>query len=118
VRIALCVLSLLTGFYLMTGLVYSEGGFDVDLVVKPYPSWVTAVGGGEEGAWQRDHPGELAPWWQRGNFIRIIQDDWQGGIPWWIDAYDLGDLAVLIGWLVLGGAWAVRYPLRRRHAAR
>jgi hypothetical protein len=49
---------------------------------------------------------------KRQPFLVILQGDL-------IDAYDLGDLAVLIGWLVLGGAWAVRYLLRRRrHAAR
>jgi hypothetical protein len=117
-RNALIALLILSGFYLMTAKVYQEGDFGVDLVVKPYPSWPTAVGGGEEGAWQRDHPGESPPWWQRGNYILIIQDDWEGGIPWWVEVYDLGYLAVLIDWLVLGGAWGAHHVSRRLHAPR
>jgi hypothetical protein len=111
---ALIALLVLSGFYLMTGKVYSEGGFGVDLVVKPGPSFVFEFGGGEEGSWRRSHPGDASPWWQGENFIRIIKDDWEGGTPLWEYAYDFGLRALLVGWFVLGLTWTARYLLRRR----
>jgi hypothetical protein len=111
---ALIALLVLSGFYLMTGKVYSEGGFGVDLVVKPGPSFAFEFGGGEEGAWRRDHSGEAMPWWQGENFIRIVEDDWEGGTPLWVYAYDFGFPALLLGWFVLGLTWTACYLLRRR----
>jgi hypothetical protein len=112
---AFIALLLLSGFYLMTAEVFDEGGFGVTLVVKPYPSWLISAGGGEEGAWQRHHPGEPLPWWLRGNYIPLIQDAWEGGMPLWVDAYfDLGLLTHFVGWPVLGSIWAVRRLARRR----
>jgi hypothetical protein len=113
-RKTLIALLVLSGFYLMTGKVYYEGGFGVDLVVKPSPSFMFEFGGGEEGAWQRSHSGEPLPWWQRKNFIRIIEDDWEGGTPLWVYAYDFGFPVLLIGYLVLGLTWTARYLFRRR----
>jgi hypothetical protein len=60
-RILLVVTVVTTLFYLMTGLVYSEGGFEGALVIKPYPMRVAAFGGGEEGTWARHHPGQPPP---------------------------------------------------------
>src|SRR5438034_4052614 len=62
-RIAFLGLLLITGFYLMTGIVYEEGGFGMQLVVKPRPSLTMLVGGGEDGIWQREHPNKPKPWW-------------------------------------------------------
>ena len=98
-------LLLLTGFYLMTAIVYDEGGFGVQLVVKPHPSLTLVVGGGEDGAWQREHPNEPKPWWLVANFAPFVIDDWEGGHPWWEEAYML---ATLPCWLVLGGACVFR----------
>lgn len=83
-------LLLITGFYLMTSIVYDEGGFGVQLVVKPQPDLSILVGGGEDGAWQRDHPSESKPWWLVNNFIPLVVDDWEGGHPWWEEAYISG----------------------------
>jgi hypothetical protein len=118
VRIAFIALLLLSSFYLMTAEVYEEGGFGVALVVKPYPSRLIAVGGGEDGSWRRDHPGEPEPWWQRGSYIRLIQDDWEGGMPWWVDAYIYLWILIYVAWFVLAGVWGVRYLSRRRGALR
>src|SRR5262249_45255560 len=107
-RIAFLGLLLVTGFYLMTGIVYEEGGFGMQLVVKPGPSLTMFVGGGEDGAWQREHPNKPKPWWQVRNFIPIVVDDWEGGHPWWEEAYLHGLLSTLLGWPLLGGAYVVR----------
>jgi hypothetical protein len=102
---------LVTGFYLMTGIVY-EGGFEMQLVVKPYPSLTILEGCGEEGCWQREHPNEPKPWWLVGNFVPLLHGDWEGGHPWWEEGYELGFLATLVSWLALGGVCVFRY-LRR-----
>jgi len=115
-RIALFGLLLLMGFYLMTGIVYDEGGFGVQLVVKPQPSLTLLVGGDEDGTWQREHPNERKPWWLVKNFIPIVVDDWEGGHPWWEEAYLLGFLATLLSWPVFGGAFVFTYLRRRRIA--
>jgi hypothetical protein len=107
-RIALLGLLLAMCFYLMTGIVYEEGGFGVQLVVKPHPSLTLSVGGGEDGTWQRRHPNEPKPWWLVKNFVPIVIDDWEGGHPWWEEAYMLGFLATLLGWAVLAGAYVFR----------
>jgi len=116
-RIAFFALLLLTGFYLMTGIVYDEGGFGVQLVVKPRPSLTLLAGGGENGAWQRHHPNEPKPWWLVKNFIPIVEDDWEGGHPWWEEVYGFGLVATLLGWPILGGANVFRYLRRRRVTA-
>ena len=116
-RIALFGLLLLMGFYLMTGIVYDEGGFGVQLVVKPQPSLTLLVGGDEDGTWQREHPNERKPWWLVKNFIPIVVDDWEGGHPWWEEVYGFGLVATLLGWPILGGANVFRYLRRRRVTA-
>jgi len=45
IRIAFLGLLLVTGFYLITGMAHDEGGFGVQLVVKPRPSLTLLVGG-------------------------------------------------------------------------
>src|SRR5262249_2208700 len=99
-----------TSFYLMTAIVYDEGAgaFGVQLVVKPYPSLTMLAGGGEDEAWQNEHPNQPKPWWLVGNFVPIVVDDWEGGHPWWEEAYLNGFLATLLGWPLLGGAYVVR----------
>jgi len=42
-RSTFVALLLVTGFYLMTAIVYDEGGFGVQLVVKPHPSLTLVV---------------------------------------------------------------------------
>jgi hypothetical protein len=75
------------------------------------------VGGGEDGTWQREHPNEPKPWWLVKNSVPIVVDDWEGGHPWWEEAYLLGFLATSSVWPVLGGAFVFRYLRRRRVAA-
>lgn len=87
-RSAFVGLWLATGFYLMTGIVYE--GFGMQLVAKPHPSLTLFVDEGEEGTWQREHPSEPKPWWLAGNFVPLVIDDWEGGRPWWEEAYSLG----------------------------
>jgi len=110
-------LLLVRGFYLMTAIVYDEGGFGVQLVVKPRPSLSVLAGGGEDGVWQREHPNQPKPWWLVNNFVPIVVDDWEGGHPWWEEAYLDAFLATLLGWPVLGGAYVFRYLRRRRIGA-
>lgn len=35
----------------------------------PYPMLDYRFGGGENEAWQRDHPGLPDPWWLRGDYV-------------------------------------------------
>jgi hypothetical protein len=108
-RILLIVTVMATLFYLMTGLVYSEGGFEGALVVKPYPMREAAFGGGEEGAWARHHPGQTPPWFMRKDLTVISRFSWEeGGSPAWVTAYALGHLAALLAWVVLAVIGAVR----------
>jgi hypothetical protein len=113
--VAFVGLSLVLGFYLMTGIVYEEGGYSVQLVVKPYPSLTLSVGGGmEKGTWQRQHSNEPKPWWLEDHFVPLVRgewkeiDDFEGASPWWVGAYLLGFLATLLSWLVLGGVCVFR----------
>jgi hypothetical protein len=107
-RLLLIVTVITTLFYLMTGLVYSEGGFDGALVVKPYPMHNVAFGGGEEGAWARHHPGQTPPWFMQKDLMVISRFSWEEGEPTWITAYDLGYLATLLAWVALAVIGAVR----------
>ena len=108
-----------TLFYLMTGLVYSEGGFEGALVVKPYPRHAVAVGGGEEGAWARRHPGQPPPWFMRKDLTVISSFSWEQGRPAWATAYVLGYLATHLSWVALAVMGAVRLirVLARREKA-
>lgn len=108
-RLLLIATVIATLFYLMTGLVYSEGGFDGALVVKPYPMLVAAVGGGEEGTWARHHPGQPPPWFMQKDLTVISTFSWEeGGDPAWVTAYGLGYLATLLAWVALAVIGAVR----------
>lgn len=107
-RLLLIVTVITTLFYLMTGLVYSEGGFEGALVVKPYPTHEVAFGGGEEGAWARHHPGQRPPWFMQKDLMVISGFSWEEGVPAWVTAYDLGYLATLLAWVALAVIGALR----------
>jgi hypothetical protein len=108
-RLLLIVTVITTLFYLMTGLVYSEGGFEGALVVKPYPMRVVMFGGGEEGAWARYHPGQTPPWFMQKDLMVISRFSWEeGGDPAWVTAYVLVYLATLLAWVALAVIGAVR----------
>jgi hypothetical protein len=83
------------------------------LVVKPRPSLTLLFWGDWEGAWEHEHSNEPKPWWLVNNFVPIVIGEWEGGHPWWEDAYELGFLATLLSWPVLGSAHVFRYLLRR-----
>lgn len=107
-RVLLIATVITTLFYLMTGLVYAEGGFEGALVVKPYPMREAAFGGGEEGAWARHHPGQGPPWFMRKDLTVISRFSWEEGGPAWVTAYGLGYLATLLAWAALALIGAVR----------
>lgn len=88
----------LTLFYAFTGIVRYEGGFTQSFVIKPEPGLGWFFGGGEEGSWQRAHPGEPLPWWMTRHFLVLFDDDWEGGRPWWETPYSLGILLTPILW--------------------
>ncbi len=94
---------LLSGVYLMTARVYVEGSLgESELVLKPYPSLDIEVGGGEEGAWARAHPGQPRPWWQSDRLIKLAWGgDWETPAPW-PPFYDAGIFLTPLLWLVLG----------------
>jgi hypothetical protein len=107
-RLLLIVTVITTLFYLMTGLVYAEGGFEGALVVKPYPMPAVSFGGGEEGAWARRHPGQPPPWFMQKDLKVISRFSWEEGRPAWVTAYGLGYLATLVAWVALAVIGAVR----------
>ncbi len=113
-RAALVILLLLSCAYLMTGVVYQEGGFEVRLVIKPAPSLSTSFGGGEEGAWERANPGAPHPWWLRGEQREIVSGDWEGGQPFWLQVYMLGFLGVALAWPAALVVYIVRAVRRFR----
>jgi hypothetical protein len=71
-------------FYLMTARVYTEGSLGESyLLLKPYPSLELEMGGGEEGAWARSHPGQPLPWWQAPDNVRLAYGgDWEDPVIW------------------------------------
>ena len=59
---------------LMVDLVHpTGGGHSSTLVLAPYPTLSFEQGGGEEGAWERAHPGEEKPWWLRGAYLKLLE---------------------------------------------
>jgi hypothetical protein len=100
-------------FFGATGVVFDEGGFGVRLVLKPGLSSEVAFGGGEDGQWQRHHPGEPLPWWQQANLSVLLDGDWEEGVPAWVELYRWGFVALaLLGWPTF--ALTVLWVLLRR----
>jgi hypothetical protein len=118
-RSLLIVTVVTTLFYLMTGLVYEEGGFNGALVVKPHLTRVVVFGGGEEGAWARHHPGQTPPWFMQKDLTVISSFSWEEGGPAWVTAYGLGYLATFFAWVALVVIGVVRLlkVLARRKSA-
>ncbi len=114
--IPIVVLALLSLAYLMTGLVYDEGGFGVRLVLKPAPSLNIAYGGGEEGWWERSHPDSPAPWWLQGEQLEIAHGDWEGGEPVWVSAYLIGYNLTVLAWPALFIVFVVRKYRRNKRS--
>lgn len=106
----------LTLSHLMTALVYEEGGFGVDLVVKPYPTISVAYGGGEEGSWKRQNPGAEAPWWQSDRLTTLLEDDWESGTPTWVNVYFLSSLFSFMAWPILFVTFVVVKLVKYRRA--
>lgn len=107
-RVLLVLAIIATLFYLLTGIVYLEGDFSGQLVLKPYPMRQIGFGGGEEGAWVRHHPGQPLPWFMQNDFRVIKWFSWEEGTPGWVTAYGVGYLALHLIWVVLAVAAVVR----------
>ena len=93
---------MLTCFYLMTSRVYYEGSLgQSDLILMPYPSIDLIVGGGEEGAWAKDHPNQPKPWWQKDDTVKLIYlGDWEDPSIWG-ELHSAGILLTLSLWLTV-----------------
>lgn len=100
-KILIC-LTILSAFYLSTGLVYEEGGFGLQLIIKKYPSFQVTFGGGEEGAWVRQHPHVALPYWKKGEQFGLTEGDWEGGHPIWETAYLYGYGIIWLAWPIFG----------------
>jgi hypothetical protein len=113
-----CFAVALSGLYLMTAQVYSEGSLGESyLMLKPSPSIENGMGGGEDGEWARSHPNQPPPWWQSDGAVKLLWGgDWEGPILWPL-FYGLGYLLTPILWLVLVVGSLMRM-LRRRGLAR
>jgi hypothetical protein len=57
----------------MVDVVHVEGDHVSFLVLAPCPTPGFVYGGGEEGAWRRAHPGEVEPWWLRGDYVILAE---------------------------------------------
>jgi len=116
-RIFLVVTLIATLFYSMTALVYSEGGFEGALVVKPYPMYPVVFGGGEAGTWARHNPGQPLPWYMHEQQRVINSFSWEEGEPAQVTIYLFGALGTLLAWVVLAVVEAVRvlmFLIRRK----
>lgn len=99
----------LTVLYLTTARVYIEGSLAESwLMLKPLPSLENSMGGGEEGAWARAHPGQQPPWWRSEDAVRLLWGgDWEDPVAWTL-FYDLGILLTPALWLSLAVVGVVR----------
>lgn len=106
----------LTILYLMTARVFLEGTLgDSYLMLKPYPSFDNGMGGGEEGAWARAHPGQAPPWWQSSDAIRLLYGgSWEEDPVLWPTFYMLGYLLTPVLWLALAIGGLRRLTCSRR----
>ena len=68
IAIAITVLAIM-----MVDVVHLEGDHVSYLVVAPFPTPGFVYGGGEQGACQRNHPGQPAPWWLNGNYMMLSE---------------------------------------------
>jgi len=57
----------------MVDVVHVEGDHVSFLVLAPYPTPGFVFGGGEEGAWRRDHPCRTEPWWLCGGYVILAE---------------------------------------------
>ena len=115
-RIFLVVTLISTLFYSMTGLVYYEGCFEGVLVVKPYPMYPVAFGGGEAGTWARRNPGQPLPWFMQKDLVVITDFSWEEGVPTGVTIHFFGALGTLLAWAVvaiIGAVKLVRFLARR-----
>ena len=95
-----CVTLVLSVFYLMTARVYLEGSLGESYtMLKPFPSIETDIGGGEDGAWARAHPGQPTPWWQKEDSVKLLWcGDWE--MPkFWPLIYSYGAFLPPVLWL-------------------
>lgn len=99
----------LTALYLTTARVYIEGSLAESwLMLKPSLSLENSLGGGEEGAWARAHPGQAQPWWRSEDAVRLLWGgDWEDPVAWTL-FYDLGILLTPVLWLTLAVLGLVR----------
>lgn len=108
----------LTVLYLMTARVFMEGSLGESwLMLKPWPSLENGMGGGEDGAWRRAHPGQPLPWWQSPEAVRLVWGgDWEDPVSWPL-FYALGYLLTPLLWMTLAIV-GVRRLIRARRATK
>ena len=63
------VVLLLALVALMVDEVHSEGDHTSYLVIAPYPTLAFSHSGGEDGNWERRHPGQPRPWYLTGKYL-------------------------------------------------
>ncbi len=88
----------LTAIYLLTAVVYDEGGFGQTLVLKPFHGLLPFYGGGEEGNWQRSHLGEPLPWWLKHEYLTLGYTNLENDKPIALIIYALGYYLTIWGW--------------------
>ena len=111
-KLIFILLIFLSFFYLMTGIVYKEGGFTNNLVIKPYPMLTLQFGGGEEGVWIRNNPHKKKPWFMTKNYIVLINDDWEGGYPIWPSIYLLISIILFLYWIIFILFMSIKFTIK------
>ena len=104
---------MLSLLYINTAVI--KGGGE-ELVVKPLHGLYPFYGGGEEGAWIRDHPNQELPWWHYPNqdcVARLIDTSLGTTGPPWLLWYALGWLTWILLMVILVSEWMWRLARRR-----
>ncbi|MES2571691.1 MAG: hypothetical protein V4710_16765 [Verrucomicrobiota bacterium] len=96
VTIVTVLVSLLALIYLNTAIIIGEGGGGCVLVTRLFHGLTPFYGGGEEGSWQRAHPGQSDPWWHTGAFTRLASFDDEAADSLVVMAYYLGYYATIL----------------------
>ncbi len=78
------------------------GSLDYQLILKPYPTFLLEVGGGEEGSYKRRMlQGEFPNWLASGNYKIINSGSLESPTQYWEYLRGLILVSVFTGWIIM-----------------
>ena len=78
------------------------GSLEYDLLLKPYPSALLYVGGGEESSYnQRLLDGDFPSWLVNGNYVVLAWGSFESDLKPWELIRSATVVCVLVGWLAV-----------------